>query len=105
MPASSSHDLVVIGSGFGSLFFVEGFLQKRHDARVLILERGVFHSHAWQIEQGRNSVVTAESTFRAPPDHKTWNFTIGLGGGTNCWYGQTPRFHPTDFEMHSRYGS
>lgn len=104
MRSSSSHDLVVIGSGFGSLFFVEGFLQKQPDARVLILERGEFHSHAWQIEQGRNSAIAPSSTFRTPPDHKTWNFTIGLGGGTNCWYGQTPRFHPTDFQMRSRYG-
>ncbi len=102
--SSSSHDLVVIGSGFGSLFFVEGFLRKRPDARVLILERGVFHSHSWQIEHGRNSAISPEATYRTPAGHKTWNFTVGLGGGTNCWYAQTPRFHPTDFRMRSLYG-
>ena len=102
--SSERFDLVVIGSGFGSLFFVEGFLEKRPQARVLILERGSFHPYAWQIEHGRNSTVNPRDTFRTPDGHKLWNFTIAAGGGTNCWYGQTPRFHPTDFQMRSRYG-
>lgn len=97
-------DLVVIGSGFGSLFFVDGFLAKRPNAKVLILERGRFHSHAWQLQHQRNSSIAPADTFRTPAGHKRWNFTIGLGGGTNCWYGQTPRFHPNDFRMRTRYG-
>jgi choline dehydrogenase-like flavoprotein len=97
-------DLIVIGSGFGSLFFVDGFLRKRPQARVLVLERGRFHSHAWQMEQGRNSDISPEQTYRTPKDHKPWNFTIGLGGGTNCWMAQTPRLHPSDFRMRSSYG-
>lgn len=36
----TSYDVVVIGSGFGSLFFMEGFMKKRPKARVLVLERG-----------------------------------------------------------------
>ncbi|HMN45743.1 MAG TPA: GMC family oxidoreductase [Povalibacter sp.] len=106
-PASNpteAFDLVVIGSGFGSLFFIEGFLQKRPAARILVLERGSEHSHAWQLQHGRNSDIAPESTFRKPEGHKTWNFTIGLGGGTHCWFGQTPRFHPSDFRVRSRYG-
>ena len=43
-------------------------------------------------------------TYRTPEGHKLWNFTIGLGGGTNCWFGQTPRFHPHDFKTRSLYG-
>lgn len=101
---SEQYDLVVIGSGFGSLFFVEGFLRKRPQAQVLVLERGQFHSHAWQLAHERNSAILPQDTFRTPAGHKMWNFTIGLGGGTNCWVAQTPRFHPTDFRMHSRYG-
>lgn len=102
MPADRL-DLVVIGSGFGSLFFVDGFLRKRPQARVLILERGQFHSHAWQLEHGRNSAIAPEETYRTPEGHKLWNFTIGLGGGTNCWMAQTPRFHPNDFRTRSLY--
>ena len=73
-------DVVVVGSGFGSLFFVEGYLRKRPSARILILERGRDNSHAWQIEHSRNSDIPPESTFRKPDGHKIWNFTIGLGG-------------------------
>jgi NADH dehydrogenase FAD-containing subunit len=29
----TSYDVVVIGSGFGSLFFMEGFMKKRPKAR------------------------------------------------------------------------
>lgn len=101
---SQHYDVVVVGSGFGSLFFVEGFLGKRPAARILILERGTFNSHAWQLQNNRNSPLPPQSTFRTDEAQKVWNFTIGLGGGTNCWYGQTPRFHPSDFKMRSRYG-
>jgi choline dehydrogenase-like flavoprotein len=97
-------DVVVIGSGFGALFFVDGFLRKRPEARILILERGAFHDHTWQLQHHRNSAIDPLQTYRTPRGHKLWNFTIGLGGGTNCWYGQTPRFHPSDFQMRTRYG-
>jgi choline dehydrogenase-like flavoprotein len=101
---SQHYDVVVVGSGFGSLFFVEGFLAKRPTANILMLERGTFNSHAWQLEHQRNSPIAHQSTFRTDAANKVWNFTIGLGGGTNCWYAQTPRFHPSDFKMRSRYG-
>src|SRR5690606_34439443 len=35
---------------------------------------------------------------------KHWAFSIGFGGSSNCWFGCTPRFMPSDFEMQSRYG-
>jgi choline dehydrogenase-like flavoprotein len=97
-------DLIVIGSGFGSLFFIEGFLEKRPTARVLVLERGYRHSHAWQLANGMNSAIAPEATYRREPSHKPWNFTIAVGGGTNCWFGQTPRLHPNDFRVRSLYG-
>jgi choline dehydrogenase-like flavoprotein len=103
-PDEGNYDVVVIGSGFGSLFFVEGFLKKRPDARILMLERGRQNSHAWQLENAKNSDISPLSTFRKAQTHKTWNFTIGVGGGTNCWYGQSPRFHPNDFKVKSLYG-
>lgn len=97
-------DVIVIGSGFGSLFFIEGFLNKRPQARVLVLERGSKHSHAWQLANGKNSAIAPDTTYRRDPSHKIWNFTIGVGGGTNCWFGQSPRFHPNDFRVRSLYG-
>ena len=103
-PNEGNFDVVVIGSGFGSLFFVEGFLRKRPDARILMLERGRNHPHTWQLENAKNTDITPDSTYHRPETHKIWNFTIGLGGGTNCWFGQTPRFHPNDFKVKSLYG-
>ncbi len=94
----------VVGSGFGSLFFVEGYLSRRPAAKILMLERGTFNSHAWQLEQNKNSPIVPSSTFSTDEAKKAWNFTIGVGGGTNCWYAQTPRFHPSDFRMRSNYG-
>lgn len=104
-PASTHFDAVVIGSGFGSLFFLEGLLARRPKSRVLLLERGAHRSVAWQLENKRNSDIDARSTFRVPPGHKeSWDFTVALGGGTNCWFAQTPRFHPNDFRIRSLYG-
>ncbi len=102
--SEGTYDVIVVGSGFGSLFFIEGFLRKRPQARILVLERGRANSHAWQITNARSSDIAPESTYRRDPSHKIWNFTIGLGGGTNCWFGQSPRFHPSDFHLRTRYG-
>lgn len=100
---SDSYDVVTVGSGFGSLFFLKGFLQRRPKARVLILEWGRFNSHQWQVENQRNSDISEEEVLENRSG-KPWIFTIGVGGGTNCWWGQTPRLHPADFEMQTRYG-
>jgi choline dehydrogenase-like flavoprotein len=104
LASEGTFDVIVVGSGFGSLFFIDGYLRKRPRARILLLERGRRNSHAWQLEHARNSEIPPESTYRRDPAHKLWNFTIGLGGGTNCWFGQAPRFHPSDFQMRTRYG-
>src|SRR5690606_23489079 len=97
------YDLVIVGSGFGSLFFLQGLLMKDRRMQVLLLERGQWHSHAWQIENQKNSEIKPEHTF-VTSDAKRWNFSIALGGGTNCWFAQTPRLHPSDFELRTRYG-
>ena len=98
-------DLVVIGTGFGSAFFLHKALQRlRPNARCLVLERGGVHTHQWQLANGRNSDVASEGTIRRRPGEKPWQFTLGFGGGTNCWWGTTPRLHPTDFALRTTYG-
>lgn len=97
------YDAVVVGSGFGSLFFVQGFLRNRPKARVLILEWGRFHPHQWQIQNGRNSEISDQDAIDNRSG-KHWTFNIGVGGGTNCWWAQSPRFHPTDFALRTKYG-
>ncbi len=101
--AESEHDLVVIGSGFGSLFFVKKYLERRRRARVLILEWGAHHTHQWQLDNVRNAAIDQTNALDNR-GAKPWLFTIGLGGGTNCWWGLSPRLHPSDFAMKTRYG-
>ncbi len=99
--AGENFDIVVIGSGFGSLFFVHPLLGT--GKRILILEWGADMPHDAQIAAKRNTAIAASSTYYSA-NPKPWNFTIGLGGGTNCWFAQTPRFHPNDFRLNSLYG-
>ncbi len=103
-PADHHHAVVVVGTGFGALFFVHRLLELRPEISVLMLERGTLRSWEQQIEEGHNGAVPAQYTFIESGKSKPWNFTIGYGGGTNCWYGNTPRLHPNDFHLKSRYG-
>jgi choline dehydrogenase-like flavoprotein len=102
---SSHYDLIVVGTGFGSSFFLKKYLQKaRHNVRVLVLERGIVDDHGWQVQNRKNSSVNSNATFINQNPGKRWIHTVGFGGGSNCWWACTPRFHPEDFELKSRYG-
>lgn len=102
---SPAYELVVVGSGFGSLFFLHEWVRRRPGGGpILVLERGTFLSHADQIAARRNAETDHQTTYRRRRGHKPWTYTIGFGGGLNCWFGQTPRMHPSDFALHSRYG-
>lgn len=102
--AKLHYDYIVIGSGFGSLFFLHGLLQRsKRSRKILILERGTALSHAEQLKLNTNSTLTPHDQIKVPKGHKPWNFTTGLGGGTLCWWGQTPRMHPSDFKTYSKY--
>jgi choline dehydrogenase-like flavoprotein len=98
------YSVAVIGSGFGSLFFIHQLLQRQPDTRVVMLERGAFRSWDVQAKEGRNSSIPPDDTFTAAGAKKHWNFTVAYGGGTNCWGGATPRMHPNDFRLKSKYG-
>lgn len=103
---NQSWDVVVIGSGFGSLFFLQKYLALRPHDRILILERGGLHTHEWQVENQLNSQINNENTYRnGGKTDKPWAFTMGLGGSTNCWWGLTPRLHPTDFAIATLTGA
>lgn len=100
-----SYDLIVCGTGFASTFFLYKWLQKRPGSRVLVLERGPREEHAEQVARKSNTSVDSSSLFTRSGLHsKDWLFTIGLGGGSNCWWAQTPRMWEEDFELKSRYG-
>lgn len=98
------YPVVVVGTGFGSLFFVHRLLQLRPETPILMLERGSFRSWERQLADGYNSTIPPADTFVATGARKRWNFTIAYGGGTNCWFATTPRMLPSDFRLRSLYG-
>lgn len=98
------YDLVLVGTGFGSLFFLENYRRRFPNSRVLVLEWGAYHDAQWQRDNRKNSDIDAEATFVRDPNEKTWNYTIAYGGGTNCWWAQVPRMHEGDLRLHSKYG-
>jgi len=100
----TQHDLIVVGTGFASSFFLTRYLESATaTARVLVLERGRVDRHAWQVEQRRNSSFDGEA-HRGRDREKEWVYVIGFGGGSNRWWACTPRMLPSDFRTKSLYG-
>jgi choline dehydrogenase-like flavoprotein len=101
------YDVIVIGTGFASSFFLKKFLERRGGQdRILVLERGPMRPHAERL-----ATRLEESNERATDFYrgeglatKSWNFSIAFGGSSNCWWGNTPRFLPADFAIASRFG-
>ena len=105
-PQDLTYDLVLVGSSFASGFFLWEFLKTApQDAKILVLEKGPYNSHQWRLKNKKNSSVFAPDTYiRKGLDYKTWGFTVGFGGSSNCWTGCCPRQLESDFEMQSRFG-
>ncbi len=97
-------DFIIVGSGFGSLFFLKKLLGLRPNVRVAVVEWGRRNDYNWQLKNKLNSNINIADTHSQPQKQKPWNYTIGLGGGTNCWWGQAMRLLPNDFCMKSKYG-
>jgi choline dehydrogenase-like flavoprotein len=106
------YDLIVVGTGFASTFFLYQYLKKASkDSKVLVLERGHLFSHAdrrknlaGERTDSANLNPGANQTFINKNPDKHWAFTLGFGGSSNCWYACTPRFLPSDFKLKSLYG-
>ncbi len=98
--AADRWDVVIAGSSFSAMFFLRGL---RPDLRVLVIERGGLRSHAQILRDGHvaNQAFAMENASGA---EKTWTSKITFGGNSNCWWAQTPRFHPSDFRLHTLYG-
>jgi choline dehydrogenase-like flavoprotein len=103
----SAYDVVAIGSGFATSFFLWGLLREpgRERLRALVLERGPLVPHDWQVRHRLSSPVDYETAIHHRASvPKEWRFNIGFGGGSNCWTGHVPRMLPADFRMASTYG-
>jgi choline dehydrogenase-like flavoprotein len=108
----TAYDLIVVGTGFASTFFLKKYLSKASpSAKVLVLERGHLYPHAERLKEQRGEAtpyaslnVPFEETFINHTPEKHWLFQPAFGGSSNCWFGCTPRFMPSDFRMKSLYG-
>ena len=100
-----NYELIVVGTGFASSFFLHEYLRLRDDgARVLVLEKGEDRPHAWQLEDPTAIERASRASIESPNREKDWRFSIALGGGSNCWWAVAPRLHPNDFRIRSLYG-
>jgi choline dehydrogenase-like flavoprotein len=106
---AEKYDLVIVGTGFASSFFLKKFLDhpSAENKKVLILERGKFHSLAERLQKKTGKInLNITRPFETYKTHssKPWVFDPNFGGSSNCWTGCTPRFMPNDFRINSLYG-
>ncbi len=99
-----AYDVVIVGSGFGSMFYLHKLRELNPQASVLILEWGQNNSWEWQMDNMSNSPLDTRELHAETWGEKMWNYTVGLGGGTNCWWALTPRLRPSDMKLKSLYG-
>ncbi len=99
------YDAIIVGTGFASSFFLHRLLRDlRPNARVLVLEAGGRHEHAWQLANPRALEKIAARSFINRTPEKPWIVQRAFGGGSNCWWACTPRMLPNDFALRSTYG-
>ena len=96
----------IVGSGVAGALCAK-YLRKTVDD-IVILERGANMSHAERLKTKRqeieiNTAIHRDVVFGDVPEKKI-QYIYAVGGTTNHWMGQTPRFLPNDFRMKSAYG-
>src|SRR4051794_38072655 len=101
-------DLVVVGAGAGGSTLAQRLA--RHGWRIVILESGPFWDpdEDWvSDEAGQHKLYWTASRGiggEDPVELGKNNSGHGVGGSMIHYAGYTPRFHPSDFETHSRDG-
>lgn len=100
--AGRSWDVILVGSSFAACFFARAL--RGRGLSVLFVERGPYVDRVTQLDNrhtDRPPVVPQKNT---SGQRKDWAVRHQFGGCSNCWWGNTPRFLPADFELASRYG-
>ncbi|MDW3649911.1 MAG: GMC family oxidoreductase [Bacteroidia bacterium] len=106
----SDYDLILIGSGFASSFFLKKIKEKKAALRILLLEKGQKFTHQEELgyaaaaKQAPGYQLAETSLIQQNSDNHYFQFNQSFGGGSNCWLGCTPRFLPADFRLNSTYG-
>ena len=114
--SNASADLCIVGSGIAGMMLAERAIAAGR--RVLMIERGTAMSHGDRLRQGshddplpfnRSPVrVPHEPPPRGPRtrwdrDYPYWPVN-NLGGCTNSFFGNMPRWHPTHFDQEAFAG-
>ncbi|MDP9065681.1 MAG: GMC family oxidoreductase, partial [Pseudomonadota bacterium] len=101
----SRYDVIIVGTGFSSSFFLMRFLEHAaSNSRILVLERGSEDSKAWQLANRLTSSIDPDEIVDNKTPSKEWYTSPGFGGNSKCWMGGTTRMMPGDFKLQSRYG-
>lgn len=99
---AESWDVVLAGTGFASMFFAAGL--RGRGLRVLFVEKGGLVDHADQLAARHESPYETVPQDNRSGRRKDWTVLHRFGGCSNCWWGNAPRLHPSDFSLASRYG-
>jgi choline dehydrogenase-like flavoprotein len=98
------YDLILVGTGFASSFFLLEYLRRAPGKRVLVLERGEMLTHAEHGERQHELHRHTNESYDTSTPWKRWAFKLAFGGGSNCWVACVPRMTAEDFELRTRYG-
>jgi choline dehydrogenase-like flavoprotein len=102
---SRETDVLVVGSGFAGLLVARELVAVGRE--VTLLERGARVAHAQQLARSAHELdcPTARHNHESHPETPyPWEYCYGVGGSSLHWTGVAPRFLPSDFELHSRFG-
>ena len=95
-------DVVLVGSSFAACFFA--YSLKGRGLSVLFVERGPYIDHFTQIDARFDPMQFPVRQNNTSGQRKDWIVRHQFGGCSNCWWGNTPRLWPSDFEMKTRFG-
>ena len=103
------YDLVLVGTGIATNFFLHKIAKEYKNKNILVLERGFYETHSEKIknrdERDFGTVISKikPSATYINNSEKPWVYNPSFGGSSNCWYGCTPRMLPNDFKLASKY--
>ncbi len=95
-------DVILAGTSFAACFFAHSL--KGKGLSVLCVERGGFIDRETQLETRFTETPVPVAQDNRSGRRKDWTVRHQFGGCSNCWWGNTPRLHPSDFELKTRYG-
>ncbi|ETX12740.1 hypothetical protein OCH239_17380 [Roseivivax halodurans JCM 10272] len=95
-------DVILVGTGFAACFFARAL--RGRGLSVLFVERGPYIDRDTQLANRHSDTPPVVAQRNSSGRRKDWAVRYQFGGCSNCWWGNTPRLHPSDMEMQTRYG-